>query len=216
MQSSRPPDVDLGPTPLRRPRCPRPPRHRQCRGRGPADQFPGPARRRVRSSSHRPTPPSSPTIAAPFAPHVVEPDSTDRPLIAGARLRARPTPGRGTGPRRVARRAKAAPKTVVRPGQAPRSSPAKRRRPSLPRHLPPLDPGPRAQPRHLRLGLQRRTHPEPRRVLGLRRKNNLYLLGHAWGVFAPIHDGYHSGALKVGLTAWYADKSGDVHRYRIS
>lgn len=46
--------------------------------------------------------------------------------------------------------------------------------------------------------------------------HNLYLLGHAWGVFAPIHDGYHSGALKVGLTAWYADKAGKVHRYRIS
>jgi len=40
--------------------------------------------------------------------------------------------------------------------------------------------------------------------------------GHAWGVFAKIHDGYHSGALHVGLTAWYADKAGRVHRYRIS
>ena len=47
-------------------------------------------------------------------------------------------------------------------------------------------------------------------------KNNLYLLGHAWGVFAPIHDGYHSGALRVGLTAYYADKAGAVHPYRIS
>ena len=46
--------------------------------------------------------------------------------------------------------------------------------------------------------------------------NNLYLLGHAWGVFAPIHDGYHSGALRPGLTAWFADKSGDVHRYEVS
>lgn len=47
-------------------------------------------------------------------------------------------------------------------------------------------------------------------------RNNLYLLGHAWGVFAKIHDGYHSGALHVGLAAWYADKSGKVHRYVIS
>lgn len=47
-------------------------------------------------------------------------------------------------------------------------------------------------------------------------KSNLYLLGHAWGVFAKIHDGYHSGALHVGLTAWYADKGGTVHKYRIS
>jgi hypothetical protein len=47
-------------------------------------------------------------------------------------------------------------------------------------------------------------------------KSNLYLLGHAWGVFKPVHDGYHSGALHVGLTAWYADKAGVTHRYRIS
>jgi hypothetical protein len=47
-------------------------------------------------------------------------------------------------------------------------------------------------------------------------KNNLYLLGHAGGVFAAIHDGYHSGALRVGLTAYYADKAGKTHRYRIS
>ena len=47
-------------------------------------------------------------------------------------------------------------------------------------------------------------------------KSNLYLLGHAWGVFAKIHDGYHSGALHVGLTAWYADKAGNIHKYRIS
>ena len=47
-------------------------------------------------------------------------------------------------------------------------------------------------------------------------RNNVYLLGHAWGVFAPIHNGYHSGALHVGLTAYYADKSGNVHRYRVS
>jgi hypothetical protein len=46
--------------------------------------------------------------------------------------------------------------------------------------------------------------------------NNLYLLGHAWGVFAKIHDSYHSGALRVGLTAFYADTAGVVHRYRIS
>jgi hypothetical protein len=47
-------------------------------------------------------------------------------------------------------------------------------------------------------------------------RNNIYLLGHAWGVFAKIHDGYHSGALHVGLVAFYADKSGVLHRYRVS
>jgi hypothetical protein len=46
-------------------------------------------------------------------------------------------------------------------------------------------------------------------------RNNVYLLGHAWGVFAKIHDGYHSGALHVGLVAFYADKAGVLHRYRV-
>lgn len=41
-------------------------------------------------------------------------------------------------------------------------------------------------------------------------------LGHASGVFAPIHDGYHSGALRVGLIAYYAGKAGVVQRYRVS
>jgi hypothetical protein len=45
--------------------------------------------------------------------------------------------------------------------------------------------------------------------------NNLYLLGHAWGVFKPLHDGYHAGLLTTGLTALYADGSGAVHRYRL-
>jgi hypothetical protein len=47
-------------------------------------------------------------------------------------------------------------------------------------------------------------------------KNNLYLLGHASGVSAPIQDGYHSGALRVGLIAYYTDKAGVVQRYRVS
>jgi hypothetical protein len=51
---------------------------------------------------------------------------------------------------------------------------------------------------------------------GCAEANNLYLLGHAWGVFKPIHDGYHTGALRVGLAVWYADKSGLTHRYRVS
>jgi hypothetical protein len=46
-------------------------------------------------------------------------------------------------------------------------------------------------------------------------QNNLYLLGHAWGVFKPLHDGYHAGLLTPGLTALYTDGSGAVHRYRL-
>ena len=46
-------------------------------------------------------------------------------------------------------------------------------------------------------------------------KNNLYLMGHAWGVFAPIHNGYHSGLLTAGLTALYSDGAGVIHLYRL-
>lgn len=46
-------------------------------------------------------------------------------------------------------------------------------------------------------------------------RNNLYLMGHAWGVFAPVHNGYHSGLLTAGLTALYSDGAGVVHRYRL-
>lgn len=46
--------------------------------------------------------------------------------------------------------------------------------------------------------------------------NNLLLLSHNSGAFKPIHDGYHSGALKIGLAATYEDKAGTVHQYVIS
>jgi hypothetical protein len=45
--------------------------------------------------------------------------------------------------------------------------------------------------------------------------NNMYLLGHAWGVFEPIHDGYHAGSLTVGMLAIYYDGSGAAHRYQL-
>jgi hypothetical protein len=46
-------------------------------------------------------------------------------------------------------------------------------------------------------------------------KNNLYLLGHAWGVFKPVHDGYHAGILTPGMVAIYTDGAGAVHSYRL-
>jgi hypothetical protein len=45
--------------------------------------------------------------------------------------------------------------------------------------------------------------------------NNVYLLGHAWGVFKPLHDAYYSGRLRVGMEVVYADGSGHVHAYRV-
>ena len=45
--------------------------------------------------------------------------------------------------------------------------------------------------------------------------NNVYLLGHAWGVFKPLHDAYTSGRLKVGMKVWYADAKGHVTAYAV-
>ena len=45
--------------------------------------------------------------------------------------------------------------------------------------------------------------------------NNVYLLGHAWGVFKPLHDAYVNGRLRVGMKAYYADSRGRTHVYKI-
>jgi hypothetical protein len=47
-------------------------------------------------------------------------------------------------------------------------------------------------------------------------KNNVYLLGHAWGVFKPLHDAYLAGRLKVGMVAYYADSNGRVRKYKVT
>ncbi|HEX5239903.1 MAG TPA: sortase [Candidatus Limnocylindrales bacterium] len=46
--------------------------------------------------------------------------------------------------------------------------------------------------------------------------NNVYLLGHAWGVFKALHDAYFNGRLKVGMPVIYADSHGHVHLYRVT
>ena len=45
--------------------------------------------------------------------------------------------------------------------------------------------------------------------------NNVYLLGHAYSVFEPLHDAYVGGRLRKGLQAVYADAKGRVHRYTV-
>jgi hypothetical protein len=45
--------------------------------------------------------------------------------------------------------------------------------------------------------------------------NNVYVMGHAWGVFKPLHDAYVRGRLRVGMKAYYADGSGRTHTYTI-
>jgi hypothetical protein len=46
--------------------------------------------------------------------------------------------------------------------------------------------------------------------------NNVYILGHAYGVMKPLHDLYVRGGLRVGLVARYADRRGVVHTYRVT
>jgi sortase family protein len=46
--------------------------------------------------------------------------------------------------------------------------------------------------------------------------NNVYILGHAYGVMKPLHDLYVAGKLKVGMVAIYADTAGNVHWYRVT
>lgn len=46
--------------------------------------------------------------------------------------------------------------------------------------------------------------------------NNVYLLGHAYSVFKPLHDACVSHRLKVGLKAYYADARGTVHVYTVT
>jgi sortase (surface protein transpeptidase) len=47
-------------------------------------------------------------------------------------------------------------------------------------------------------------------------KNNVYLLGHAWGVMKPLHDLYVRGGLRVGMVALYADGAGRVRKYKVT
>jgi len=45
--------------------------------------------------------------------------------------------------------------------------------------------------------------------------NNIYLMGHAYSVFKPLHDAYVSGRLEVGTKAFYADGKGRVHVFAV-
>jgi len=47
-------------------------------------------------------------------------------------------------------------------------------------------------------------------------ENNVYLLGHAYSVFKPLHDAYVSGRLRNGMKAIYADGLGHIHTYAVT
>jgi hypothetical protein len=47
-------------------------------------------------------------------------------------------------------------------------------------------------------------------------KNNVYLMGHAWGVFRPLYNAYYNGKLRKGMVVIYADANGRVTRYKVT
>jgi hypothetical protein len=46
-------------------------------------------------------------------------------------------------------------------------------------------------------------------------RNNVYLLGHAYSAFKPLHDAYVGGRLRKGMKVIYADGSGHVRTYAV-
>jgi len=46
--------------------------------------------------------------------------------------------------------------------------------------------------------------------------NNVYILGHAYGVMKPLYNLYVSGGLRKGMVAIYADGAGHVHWYKVT
>lgn len=47
-------------------------------------------------------------------------------------------------------------------------------------------------------------------------RNNVYLFGHAYGVFKPLHDAYVRGRLTKGMKAYYAGADGRIMTYAVS
>lgn len=62
-----------------------------------------------------------------------------------------------------------------------------------------------------------RTRPPDNYVYrwGCAGRNNVYLLGHAYSVFKPLHDAYVGGRLKKGMKVIYADGAGRVSTYSV-
>lgn len=63
-----------------------------------------------------------------------------------------------------------------------------------------------------------RTRPPDNYVYrwGCAGRNNVYLLGHAYSVFEPLHDAYVRGTLRKGMMVVYADGSGRVRTYAVT
>ena len=167
---------------------------------------------------------TSPGSTPWFAPHVVEPADPPAPTKAGTgepSVRAdvpdavaKPAP-KPAKPAKAAKPDKPAPRPASRPAVKPAPKPAPK-------------PASYAGTNHVwipSLGISRsvrwfpcdRTRPPDNYMYrwGCAGTNNVYLLGHAWGVMAPLHDAYVSGHLRVGMKAYYAGADSKVHVYAV-
>ena len=158
----------------------------------------------------------------PAHPMVV---AADRPAVAGTAAKSEP----------------ASPPPAAEPATADAQHDAKRATPK-PKPVKAAPPRP-TQPKPLRpaptpsyrgtnhvwipsLGINRsvsgfscsRTRPPDNYVYrwGCAGSNNIYLMGHAYSVFKPLHDAYVSGRLRTGMRVIYADGGGHVGTYVVS
>ena len=155
-----------------------------------------------------------------FALHVVEPvDPPAATVVAkpAPRVAAAQKPKAGTKPNKDAPARPSKPKSATKPAAKPAAKPAPKPAPK---------PTSFSGTNHVwipYLGISKsvhsfpcsRTRPPDNYMYrwGCAGANNVYLLGHAYSVMAPLHDAYVSGRLKVGMKAFYAGADGKVHEY---
>lgn len=150
-------------------------------------------------------PPAAPAVVKPAAPRV----TPARNPKAGTKPAAKPTKNAASKPSK--------PKPAPRPAAKPAPKPAPKPTPK---------PTSFSGTNHVwipSLGISRsvhsfpcsRTRPPDNYMYrwGCAGANNVYLMGHAYSVMAPLHDAYVSGRLKVGMKAFYAGADGKVHEY---
>jgi hypothetical protein len=171
------------------------------------------------------------TPAAPTAPPVAPAAAEETPAGPGVaapagRPHIRPDPGRRAGTA-----AAAADRRIGAPAPRPAGHHAAVVRPEIAAEANAVATGPGT--RHGRnhvwipsLGIDRsvqsfpcsRTRPPDNSIYrwGCAGRNNVYLLGHAFSVFKPLHDAYVTGRLRKGMIVDYADANGRVRRYAVA
>jgi hypothetical protein len=170
-------------------------------------------------------PPAAPSSVPAFAVRIVEPAGWPAPVAEAIAPPAAPQPARETVPQRQPR----AQAEVKSTKPAAPSKPAKTSKPATQAaNRPVRNAASYSGYNHVwipSLGINKsvrsfacsRTREPDNYVYrwGCAGTNNVYIMGHAWGVMKPLHDAYVSGRLKVGMRAFYAGSNGKVHEYKV-